>query len=262
LQRLRANPACKEDLMRRKLAITAALAMGAGIIGIAPAQAQVVPVTVIVTEGVGLVCGAASLTPAQATKYGNSKPGATGKHAWCIYPGTPGYDLAVNPGQTTHPQWWETGYKNGSKFQGLFLPGVGPGANGPYSLTITGAPNPPANVCVDSVEGPGCTAKLAGRLTPGPIAGHGAYAGGSQGTGEFTFTSATGQYNSAGNLGWNQSAATILPLQGSVTSGSDAGASIVGFTSSRGVTGDSSAGNAGVQLPTTGFQVEGMLVAY
>lgn len=249
--------------MRRKLAIVATLALGAGLTGIAPAQAQAVPTTVIVTEGIGMVCNAAKLTVAQKAKYGNDgNPLSTGKDAWCLYPSTPGYDAPVNPGQTSHPQWWETGYKNGSKFQGLFFPGVGPGANGPYSLIITGAPNPPSNVCVDSVEGPGCTTKLAGRLTPAPTNGFGAHAGSSKGVGEFTFTSATGTYTSAGSLGWENSAATILPLTGTVTSGTDKGNTLIGFTSSRGVTGDSSAGNAGVQLPTTGFQVEGMIISY
>lgn len=249
--------------MRRKLATVATLALGAGLFGIAPAQAQAIETTVIVTEGIGKVCGAAVLTPAQATKYGNDKPGGgMVNEAWCLYPSTAGYDAPVNPGQVSHPQWWETGYKNGSKFQGLFAPGVGPGANGAYSLIITGAPNPPSNVCVDSVEGPGCTAKLAGRLTPGPTSGFGAHAGSSQGTGEFTFSSASGTYVSSGSLGWENSAATILPLSGKVTSGSDVGNSLIGFTSSRGVTGDSSAGNAGVQLPTNGFQVEGMIVSY
>ncbi|MFP5224837.1 MAG: hypothetical protein ACLGH3_04680 [Actinomycetota bacterium] len=257
--------------MRRKLAITAALAMSAGLFGTAPAQAQAVPATVIVTEGVGNVCEAADLrTVQERNDYGNKQfTTDAAKKAWCTYPGE-GHDLAVNPGQSTHPQWWgpATGNRIGKwapTKQGLFAPGVGPGANGPYSLEIKqGGTTPPTNVCVDSIEGPGCGTRLAGRLKPGPIAGHGAHAGGSTGSGSFVFTSATGEYTSSGTLGWEQSAATILPLQGTATykikgDPKTYTSTLVGFTSSRGA---GNAGNAGVTDPTTGFQVEGMIVAF
>lgn len=257
--------------MRRKLATLAALAMGAGLLGTGSAQAQTVPVTVIVTEGIGNVCAAVKgLSALEISKYGNRKTTTSStKYAWCIYPGA-GYDLAVNPGQTTHSQWWvpakSTEVGKWSAPQGLYAPGIGPGADGPYELTIeAGTPSPPKNVCVDSVEGPGCETRIVGRLRPGPISGHGAHAGSSTGSGDFTFSSANGKYESTGTLGWQQSAATILPLQGQATykiagDPTPRSSTLVGFTSSRGAGGDT--GNAGATAPTTGFQVEGMIVAY
>jgi hypothetical protein len=248
--------------MRRSIIGAAAVAV-TGLVGIIPAQAQEAPVNVIITEGIGRVCGAADLrTAAERTAYGNNKPNVTGKQAWCTYPGA-GYDAPVNPGQTTHPNWWVSGRADGSKFQGLFAPGVGPGANGPYSLEILQqTTTPPSNVCIDSIEGPGCGTRLVGRLTPAPTNGFGAHAGSSQGVGVFTFSSATGAVQNSGRLGWENSAATILPLSGAVTAGDGAGNSIIGFSSSRGVTGDANAGNAGVTAPTTGFQTEGIIVQY
>lgn len=249
----------------RRIALGVAATAITAFTGVLPAQAQDNPVNVIVTEGVGLVCGAANAKMTQAEKnlYGNLAPGDTAKSAWCLYPSTAGYDAPVNPGQTSHPQWWAAGYKNGSKFQGLFAPGIGPGANGPYVLAIAKqVTNPPANMCVDTIEGPGCGTRLVGRLTPAPINGFGAHAGSSHGDGVFTFTSATGLVENSGELGWNNSLATILPLEGAVTAGDGAPASIIGFSSSRGVTGDSNAGNAGVTAPTTGFQTEGFIVQY
>lgn len=265
--------------MRRMFASFAVASVGAAVLGALPASAQEAPV-VIVTEGVGRVCGSAQLTQAEANLYGTQKPGTTAdnKEAWCRYDGSEKADAPVNvvkaiydttdtAGVTPDPvrnwkRWWQPGYGDGSKFQGLFLPGVGPGAVGPYSLTIVGGLNPPGNACVDSIEGPGCSTRLVGKLTKAPTNGFGAHAGSSQGTGTFTFSSATGQQVNRGVLGWNNSAATVLPLEGEVTAGDGAGSQIVGFSSSRGVTGDSSAGNAGVQEPTTGFQTEGMIVVY
>lgn len=252
--------------MRRTLIGVAGAAITL-VAGIVPAGAQEqLPVNVIVTEGVGRVCEAAApLSLAERDAYGTQKPGTSTDHkeSWCRYPGTAGYNFAVNPGQTTHSQWWVPGHEDGSKFQGLFLPGIGPGATGPYLLEIIpGTTQPPGNLCVDSIEGPGCGTRLVGKLTPGPTAGHGAHAGGSQGTGKFSFQSASGAYTNSGTLGWDQSAATILPLTGTVDSGDGAGADITGFSSSRGVTGDGTQGNAGVTLATIGFQVEGMLVIY
>lgn len=249
--------------MRRSIIGVAAAAI-TSLVGVLPAQAQVLPINVIVTEGVGKVCGAAQFkNQTEANLYGNKRPGATLNSAWCTYPGTAGYDAPVNPGQTSHPQWWETGYKNGSKFQGLFAPGIGPGANGPYTLEIlSGTTNPPANMCVDTIEGPGCGTRLVGRLTPAPINRMGAHAGSSHGEGTFTFTSATGTVVNSGQLGWDNSLATILPLNGKVLAGDGAPADIIGFSSSRGVQGDPNAGNAGVSAPTTGFQTEGFIVQY
>lgn len=248
--------------MRRSIIGIASAAI-TGLVGIIPAQAQTAPVSVLVTEGVGWVCRKAELTQAEADKYGNKKPGATVNSAWCLYPSTPGYDAPVNPGTVSHPGWWEAGYKNGSKFQGLFAPGVGPGANGPYSLEILrGKTDPPSNMCVDSNEGPGCGIRLVGRLTPAPHNNFGAHAGSSRGTGTFTFTSASGRIANTGVLGWDNSLATILPLTGRVTSGTGAGNSIIGFSSSRGLSGNADAGNAGVSAATLGFQTEGITVQY
>lgn len=252
--------------MRRKLASFAVAALGAVSLSSFPAQAQEAPV-VLVTEGIGRVCSSADLaTAAERAKWGNLKPGtpAGTKHAWCRYPSTAGYDAPnSNMGQAAWPQWWVPGYQDGSKFQGLFAPGIGPGANGPYSLEILrNTTDPPRNVCVDSLEGDGCGTRLVGYLTPAPINQFGAHAGSSHGEGSFTFSTKSGATTNSGTLGWNNSAATILPLEGAVTAGTGAGSAIIGFSSSRGVTGDATQGNAGVQLPTIGFQVEGIIVQY
>ncbi len=249
--------------MRRTI-VGIAGAVIAALAAAVPAQAQTDAVTVLVTEGVGQVCGTADLrTLAERNAYGNLKPGAEGKQAWCIYPGTAAYEFDVNPGQTTHPQWWVGGRADGSKFQGLFAPGIGPGANGPYSLEIlAGTTSAPKNVCIDSIEGPGCGVRLVGKLTPSVRNGFGAHAGSSHGEGVFNYESNSGDVTNSGTLGWEDSLATILPLSGEVTSGAGDGNQIVGYSSSRGVTGDAAAGNAGVSAPTTGFQTEGFIVQY
>lgn len=206
------------------------------------------------------------------------------KDAWCNYPGVgydfrPGGPLAnsagctdaapdpCNPGKSTHPQWW--GAATGSEKarnkwapegNGLFLPGIGPGAVGPYSLNMTGSQSVPTDVCVDSIEGPSCKTRTVGHLKAAKYNGFGAHAGSSEGVGIFRFSTASGATSNRGDLGWANSAATILPLCGHVTHGNTGvGSQITGFTSSRGAGNE---GNAGVQLPTTGFQVEGIIVQY
>lgn len=279
--------------MRRKLASIALIGLTAGLLNGAPAGAQTAPV-VLITEGIGNVCSAATgLSATEKASFGEYKPndwepksgggwklkaGAT-KDAWCNYPGA-GYDFApagaacanaapdpCNPGKTTHPQWW--GVATGSATaenkwtpagQGLFLPGIGPGAVGPYDLDIKGAQTVPTDVCVDTLEGPGCKTRTVGHLKRARHNGFGAHAGSSEGVGVFTFATSSGAVNNRGTLGWVNSAATILPLCGKVTAGNaGVGSAVTGFTSSRGA---GNAGNAGIQQPTTGFQVEGMIVQY
>jgi len=229
-------------------------------------------------------------------KTSSDPGGPAARGAWCNYPGNnnPGgrnpagtgqtYDLPdpLNYGKTARPDWWnkpplgstlwaeniwwptQTPGNPNSFAQGLFLPGLGPGARGPYSLDITaGTPNPPNNACVSTVGGSGCATRTVGRLTPAPHNGFGAHAGSSEGRGWFEFTSANLSCLNSGELGWFNSAATILPLQGKITAGCNSGRSIVGFTSSRGVSGQAATyGDAGVSLPTNGFQTEAMLVNY
>lgn len=234
--------------MRRLLAIVGAMIFAVGVVGIVPAQATHCgpnniascqnPATIVITEGVGLVCNAVG------TLRNPSLPTS------CTY------DMG-DPTWVSKPvsQW-------NPPAQGLYWPGVGPGASGSYKLAVGSTPTPPSNLCVSSVQGAGCTAYLEGRLTAG-ASGIGAHCGSSEGKGIIDFRSAGGALHTEGTLGWEQSAATILPLQGQVnrTNGvtQNPKPSIIGFSSSRGLSG---AGNCGINQATTGFQVEGMTVTF
>lgn len=231
-----------------------------GLLGVTPAQATHCnagnatncpnPLVVIVFEGVGNVCSKANVVNTIA--YGTKCTYVTSDPIW-------DQAKAVS-------NWNQTGYAAGTKYQGLFWPGVGPGAIGPYRLNIGSTVSPPANVCVDSINGPGCRTDTEGKLTQGDVGGQqtvGAYCGSSEGKGVFKFTTA-GTIDE-GPLGWDQSAATILPVYGSVSKHNGVSvptasrATVRGFTSSRGLGG---AGNCGVTDPTTGFQVEGFIVTF
>ena len=255
--------------MRRLMATVAVASLFIGMLGLTPAgathcdQGNITacpePATVIVIEGVGNVCSKAVLSPAEAALY-------TSK---CVY----NYSDPSWASKSVSP-WNQSGGANGSKYQGLFWPGVGPGAIGPYSLRISPSASPPNNLCVSSVGGPGCQSESAGKLTPGNqsgtgLTGIGAHCGSSNGSGVVKFRSADGSLLTEGTSAWEQSAATILPLRGQILRGTRNGTPFVyptdkrptltGFTSSRGLGG---AGNCGITDPTTGFQVEGMVVTF
>lgn len=250
--------------MRRFAATLTAAVMAVGIFSALPAQATHCnqnniascpdPLVVIAIEGIGNVCSKAVLTPAEAALYTTK----------CVYD----YNDPTWASKSVSP-WNQVGGANGSKYQGLFWPGVGPGAVGPYSLKISNAVSPPGNACVASVGGPGCQSDSIGKLTPGDPTNVGAFCGSSKGTGVIHFRSADGSLITDGTSSWAQSAATILPLYGEILSGKrngvaftyPAGArpSLRGFTSSRGLGGS---GNCGISDPTTGFQVEGMVVTF
>jgi hypothetical protein len=131
---------------------------------------------------------------------------------------------------------------------------------------------------VSSAGGAGCASVSEGRLYPGhpKVAGEdpagdtiGALCGSSDGQGTRTFTAADNSLYTEAVLWWDQSAATILPLSGYITKAIDGGIThnypegarptLVGFTSSRGLSGG---GTCGITDPTLEFQVEGMIVAF
>lgn len=221
------------------------------------------PLVILVVEGIGNVCNKANVV--NTTAYG----------AKCTYLASD----AVWDRTKAASTWNQTGYTTGSAYQGLFWPGVGPGAIGPYRLNVGASANPPANACVDSIGGPGCKTDTEGKLTVGVVKDAngnnlqsvlGAYCGASQGKGVFKYTSAPPAAGGPvqideGNLGWDQSAATILPNYGTVLKHNGVALpvgkrpTIRGFNSSRGIGGS---GNCGVTAPTTGFQVEGFLITF
>jgi hypothetical protein len=225
--------------MRRTIGFAAAITLTLGLAGVMPAQASHCepgdiascpnPVTVAVLEGIGYVCNEAR---------GFTNPTCT-YHTDTLTPVLP---PTIN--------------------QGLYWPGVGPGANGPFSFRAGPDLNVPASFCASSVGGEGCVFDSRGQLLPGDPSDLGAYCGSSEGTGVSTFTAGDNSLVTVATFGWSQSAATILPLQGTVTSSTPsggAGATVVGFTSSRGVSGG---GNCGITQATTQFQVEGMIVTF
>lgn len=260
--------------MKRSACVLAAFALVIGFAGVVPAGATHCnqnnaadcpdPLTVIVVEGIGNVCSAAltQLTAAEKLSYGTKCTYRADDPSWAPVASRPG-----NP-------WNRPGYTTGNAYQGLFWPGVGPGAIGPYALVIGSTTAPPGNACVSSVGLAGCSNRTVGKLTPGNQSGTGqtgigAHCGSSQGKGTVEFVAADRSLSTKGNLGWDQSAATILPFYGeiltatrgttTVTYPAGSRPSVRGFSSSRGFGG---AGNCGITDPTTGFQVEGMTVTF
>src|SRR5688572_7072778 len=128
--------------MRRLIAIVGAIIFAVGVVGVTPASATHCapgagiascpnPATIVVTEGQGLVCNAvgtlrSSTLPTSCT-YDMSDP------TWVSKPVS----------QWNPPQ------------QGLYWPGVGPGAVGSYKLSISGPPSPPNSFCASSAGGAG-----------------------------------------------------------------------------------------------------------
>ena len=225
-------------MRRRIVAVLSVAVMAFGLLGIQPASAthdctaaDCNPVTVAILEGIGFVCNAADI------------PNQTGEK--CT---TTRRDALWSGGLTGHAQ-------------GLTWPGVGPPRDGPFSFNAGPAATPPTSACVSSVGGPGCSFRSYGQLTLGPT-GLGAYCGASKGVGQSTFTSGDGSLVTKASFGWEQSAATILPLQGEVSDTNPEGgegATVTGFTSSRGT---ANGGNCGVTQITTAFNVEGMIVTF
>lgn len=223
-------------MRRRFTAAVLTAAMSVTLIGsLQPASAthgctdpSCTPITVAILEGIGFVCNAADI------------PGQTGER--CTY---------RNDSIWTGP--------TGPRTQGLVWPGVGPPADGPFSFNAGPNTTLPTSACASTVSGTGCAFRSYGQLSVGD-AGLGAYCGASKGTGVSTFT-AQNTFTRA-TFGWRQSAATILPLEGTVTQATPAtsvGASVVGFTSSRGT---GNGGNCGITQVTTAFNVEGMIVTF
>lgn len=227
--------------MRRVAATIAALTLVLGLASVMPAHADCstpeCPVGISILEGIGYVCDRATPDP--------DFPGVTEE---CSY-GTD--DL------------WPSGEP--PQGQGLYWPSLGPPAVGPFSFKAGPGEEPGQTLCVSSQGGSGCTFDSWGMLYEGS-SGYGAYCGSSLGEGRSIFTGADGTVLVA-DFGWEQSAATILPLVGSVVSSSGTGApdnaakgaNVIGFTSSRG-TGDG--GNCNISEVTTAFQVEGMVLTY
>jgi hypothetical protein len=234
--------------MRRIALLALSVVTVVGLLGIQPAsathgctEADCNPVTVALLEGRGKVCTTSGLGS-------------------CTF-----HKDALWTGSTAVPQ-------------GLYCPTRGPGAG---SVTAGGDPTgapfvfnagpgvaPPNSVCISNVGLDGCAFESRGQLGPGDPSGLGAYAFSSQGKGTSTFTAPPtdlgGAVSTIATFGWEQSAATILPLRGEVTSSTPAGgagATVVGFTSSRSF---QDGGNCGINAdtPTTIFQVEGMIVTF
>lgn len=222
--------------MRAKVTIIAVIALVASAIGSGvPALGAEAP-SVTVFEGLGLVCGTADVVPARR----------------CVH-------------DSNDPIWTKTLVVPGEVQDGLFWPGVGPAARGPFSLNAGGGGTaPPASFCASTSGGPGCVFSATGELARGDaalVAGNGAYCGSSHGTGTGTFRSSdlTGPVTSyTFSIEWVQSAATILPIVGTASNGQR----IVGFTSSRGAGNGELCGAQGPNSKTTRFQVEGMTVTF
>lgn len=225
--------------MRKTVAaMTVAVLLGSLSIVGAPALAtHGGPPYVVLLEGVGQVCEAVDQT---------------------LINNHPGFNHVTRCTHSTD-SIWAASPKNDGTFavdQGLYWPGFGPPAY--TSFTITNGPltSPPTTFCRDSFGG-ACENVAVGNVTVG-AAGFGAYCGASSGEGWGTTTASNGDVSTT-HFGWVQSGATVLPLQGEVTSGPNAGATVIGFTSSRGL---KDAGNCGVTKATNGFQTEGMLVVF
>lgn len=229
--------------MRRAVVLLAVLAIVAGLAGFQPAAAthnctnpSCNPVTIAVLEGVGNICSRAGTD--------------------CTY---------------HNDVFWPSPKPTTGIAQGYYWPGVGPAGNGPFSFNAGPQTDVPNSACVSTIAGPGCTFVSGGTLGPGvPVNGVttvGGYCGSSKGVGVSTFNSGTNPVTGANvtttaSFGWSQSAATILPLTGRVTASSPSGgvgATVVGFTSSRGIR---EFGNCGITQATTAFQVEGMIVTF
>ncbi len=235
--------------MRRVIAGVASAALTIGLLGVQPAGATHCegadpecpnPISVAILEGIGFVCNAANLEG----KTLEDKAGVE-LQTECTYSNDAFWTEDVE-------QWDE---------QGLTWPGSGPPAVGPFSFLAGPGMTPPESICVSSIGGPGCIFDSFGMLFPGS-SGFGAYCGSSEGIGFSTFTSSDGELTTGAVFGWDQSAATILPLTGEVvesTPPGGEGATVVGFTSSRGTDGG---GNCNITQTTTGFNVEGMIVTF
>jgi hypothetical protein len=160
---------------------------------------------------------------------------------------------------------------------GVYFPCFGPPAT--FATThfkAEGISNPdPVNAgsfCASSL-GP-CISESTGSIGGASAGGvtAGAYCGSSRGvaTGRFQTTnppgSPLGNVSYTYQVSWAQSGGTILPLTGTITSGSGAGAPIVGFVSSR--TTNNSNGTCGRPSPTVPasgqltFVVDGMAVSF
>ncbi|HEX9774859.1 MAG TPA: hypothetical protein VGB83_04685 [Actinomycetota bacterium] len=245
--------------MRRRL--VAGLATAAALVsmfgGMQPASAthgctaaDCYPATVAVLEGGGLVCNrAVSPTDAQIPN-GFGFPSAANWPQQCAF---------------QSDELWDARGGGPAPFgQGLYWPGAGPPATGPFSFVTDHAAGAPNGLCVSSANGPGCEFKSFGLLSPGS-SGYGAYCGSSLGKGFSEFRSGlAGDPVVKANFGWDQSAATILPLEGEVRSPAAlSGGSVTGFVSSRGTNaGSESGGNCGITASTFKFQVEGMIITY
>ncbi len=278
--------------MRRRVALLAAMGLVAGLLGIAPAQAQDQPVGIIIFQGTGWVCGSggSQLSSGEWTRLqGHPDPPPTRMPRWD--PGQPtdseyGPMLsatggAVNAGgcQSWEDQIWAAA-KNvvtgrGST-AGLWAPGMGPPMVGPYRLSVgAGLPDPAgvidadSSACVTNIVDPSnpdptqCNIESYGWLTPG-LSATGAHAFSSKGRGWSEATALqTGAVTTA-YLAWQQSAATILPLIGQGNATGTGPVAVIGFTSSR--SGGEGTGNAGLSpvdpQPTSGFVTEGMTVSF
>lgn len=219
-------------------------------------------VNIIVYEGVGQVCDSVAGKIEDPT-VGSVKP---------ILKKYPGYKC---PFHMDDPTWASKPVSpwNPTPDQGLYWPGVGPGGDGPYVLDVNALVDPPRQGCVSLVGGPGCQIHFEGLLEYGHQTNDprtGAHCGSSHGGGMMRYTAADGSVKVIGTIGWDQSAATILPLFGQVDKMVDANgrtipspsgqkAQAVGTVSARGVGG---AGNCGITQATTGFQVEGFIAIY
>jgi hypothetical protein len=199
-------------------------------------------VTVAILEGLGSVCGAVV---------------ATCDYHWDeIWS-----DNGTRPKRTD-------GSPRGPLGEGFYWPGFGPPAVSPF--TFNASPGTPGSfLCVSTIAGPNCTFNSSGTVAEGlDDTSVGGYCGASRGNGTSTFSSGVNPVTgtslvSVATFGWRQSAATILPLEGKVTSttpSGGAGATVIGFTSSRGTAGAGE--NCGITKQTTGFQVEGMIVTF
>lgn len=236
--------------MKRTLVAGGALALAATALAAVPASAthgtQQPAAVVIAIGGTGNVCSAANST--QWNSLWGSNPTSNAPQP-----------IQMSCSYYTDPIWAQTGDPNFTPSQGLYFPRNGPPASaGGFTFVATGGTvAADQSYCVDTYEGANCTIRSAGSLYPGNPTGFGIYCGSSRGYGRSQYTSAGQTLLTTTTFNWQQSAATVLPIIGTVSNG----ATTIGFTSSSG-TGVASDGNCSRNTPTTGFRVHGLFVTF
>ncbi|MBI4729207.1 MAG: hypothetical protein HY775_06845 [Acidobacteria bacterium] len=218
----------------RRTALILGLALLAGTIGVLPAAAAEPPAILTFIEGTGWVCAKAG----------------TG----CTYSSDSVWNATKAVSQ------WKPPYMDG-----LYWPGVGPPAKGPWLMAIGGI-NPGTETCATTypaskgTASADCDVYSTGDLNKGTVTSLGAYCGMSSGKGTITVTPDAGFITAS--FGWINSVGTNHIVQGTVSDSTDNlwnGKHLIGYMNTRGL---AAGGNCGITGATTGFLVESFSVTY